>query len=53
MCTQDIANISQLKCLLFPQVNLPGGGYQVVGSEIVIGGQQVVVIEPSAASHLT
>ncbi|KAK3892035.1 hypothetical protein Pcinc_004004 [Petrolisthes cinctipes] len=40
--------------LEMPLVNLPGGEYQVVGSEIVIGGQQVVVIEPSTGTpHLS
>ncbi|XP_069194998.1 uncharacterized protein [Procambarus clarkii] len=38
--------------LEMPLMNLPGCGYQVVGSEIVIGGQQMVVLEsPGAAQH--
>lgn len=36
--------------LEMPLMNLPGGGYQVVGSEIVIGGQQMVVLEPSGSN---
>ncbi|XP_042232328.1 uncharacterized protein LOC121873082 [Homarus americanus] len=37
--------------LEMPLMNLPGGGYQVVGSEIVIGGQQMVVLEPPESSQ--
>ncbi|XP_076063261.1 uncharacterized protein LOC143038138 [Oratosquilla oratoria] len=38
--------------LEMPLVNLSGSGYQVVGSEIVIGGQQMVVLESSASHSL-
>lgn len=37
--------------LEMPLVNFPGGGYQVVGSEIVIGGQHVVVLDSSESSQ--
>ncbi|XP_071522737.1 uncharacterized protein [Panulirus ornatus] len=37
--------------LEMPLMNLPSGGYQVVGSEIVMGGQQMVVLEPPGSSQ--
>lgn len=37
--------------LSMPLMNLTSGEYQVVGSEIVIGGQQMVVLESQDASH--
>ncbi|CAL4066661.1 unnamed protein product [Meganyctiphanes norvegica] len=39
--------------LEMPLMNLPGGGYQVVGSEIVIGGQQMVVLETSSDNQIS
>ncbi|XP_064108545.1 uncharacterized protein LOC135216927 [Macrobrachium nipponense] len=37
--------------LEMPLVNFTGGGYQVVGSEIVIGGQHMVVLDSTGSSQ--